>query len=268
MNKKPGYQIRAVIIAMFIVGAFAVATVPNVSADGGNKGTIKVHDDEVADPDQRNVPHVSCDFWIEGFNMRDSSGELVFYHWPPGGNKSVVAPAGDDLDWTGVPADKDGYDFLKGPYQLPPGHYRVEAFSDNSGHDHFSKAKTFWSDGCDEDNPCLGLELMLTQNEGGSITVNVTHASGSLGSGLYRSVEGGPFDFVDAVLAPNTEYVDEDTEIGKTYAYAGTALYAQFESQPCDSAETTSIPVFPGAIAASLAALIGLLGYAFVRRRA
>lgn len=54
------------------------------------------------DPDSRNQPHVSCDFYIEGFNMKDSTGYLRFYSWPPTGNKSVVTPSGDTLTWTGT----------------------------------------------------------------------------------------------------------------------------------------------------------------------
>ncbi len=270
MTRTTSRRALVTLTTLLFVGAIALSLTPLASAHG-NPGTIKVHDDEVADPGPNNQPHVACDFWIEGFGMQDDSGELIFYGWPPSGNKSEVVPSGDDLSWTGTPEDKKGYHFLKGPYQLPPGHYRVEAFSTGGhpgGHDHFSKTKTFWVDPCgDVDNPCEGLRLLATANEGGSITINVTHAAGSDGSSLYRSVNGGPFALLSSIPAVQSQYLDSNTTIGSTYAYAATALFAQSETDFCDSVEITSVPVFPGAVAASLAALVGMLGYALARRR-
>ncbi|HUR70229.1 MAG TPA: hypothetical protein VM370_13375 [Candidatus Thermoplasmatota archaeon] len=152
----------ACLIALLLVGSLAAFGTAAAAKDD-NRGTIKVHDDETADPEVRNEPHVSCDFWIEGFNMKDPDGYLVFYSWPPTGDKSEVTPTGDGLDWTGT-ADGDGeYDFLNGAYQLPAGHYRVEAYT-NDGHpggdgSHFAKAKMFWVDPCETEcqedcNPC------------------------------------------------------------------------------------------------------------------
>lgn len=124
-----------------------------------NRGTIKIHDDLVADPDERNEPHVSCDFYVQGFNMNDPSGHLTFIAWPPTGNKDVVVPGGDSLNWTGTPDGDGEWDFLKGPYFLPAGHYRVEAYThdDHPGHEggHFAKAKMFWVDPCDDQPPCV-----------------------------------------------------------------------------------------------------------------
>lgn len=149
----------AALLALVLAASFAVGT---ASANGNddNRGTIKVHDDEDADPDPRNEPHVSCDFWVQGFNMHDAEGVLKFYAWPPTGDKSIVTPTGDDLAWEGTPDGDGEYDFLSGAYQLPVGHYRVEAWTtdDHPGHTHFAKAKMFWVDpcaeGCEEDcNP-------------------------------------------------------------------------------------------------------------------
>lgn len=123
------------------------------AAKDDNRGTIKIHDGATADPDERNEPHVSCDFYVQGFNMKDAQGHLEFFSWPPTGDKSGITPSGDTLTWTGT-ADGDGeWNFQKGAYFLPEGHYRLEAYTDD-GHpgneSHFAKAKMFWVDPCDE----------------------------------------------------------------------------------------------------------------------
>jgi len=151
----PKTHTRRLLPAVLATLMMLVAVSATAVAHGGNHGTLKVHDDAIVEPETKNEPHVSCDFWMEGFNMHDSGGELVFYGWPPtDATKSVIVPTGDDLVWTGtLEDDEDGYHFLKGPYQLPAGHYRVEAFSNDGhpgDHDHFSKTKTFWVDECEE----------------------------------------------------------------------------------------------------------------------
>lgn len=125
-----------------------------------NRGTVKIHDGPDADPDQRNEPHVSCDFYVEGFNFNDDSGYLRFEVWPPTSNKAPITPTGDDLEWTGTSDGDGGYDFEKGAYYLPEGHYRLEVFTydGHPSHDegHFAKAKMFWVDPCeDEQPPCI-----------------------------------------------------------------------------------------------------------------
>lgn len=140
---------------MAVVG-FAASTGAAQSDDvpHDNQGTIKIHDNETADPDRRNEPHVSCDFWVEGFNMESETGQLHFYAWPPTGDKEEVVPGGDSRSYDGeLEDDEDGYHFLNGPYFLPDGHYRVEAVSDDGhpgGNDHV-KSKTFWVDECEEE---------------------------------------------------------------------------------------------------------------------
>jgi hypothetical protein len=142
-----------------LVFAFALAGGATAQGAPDNRGTIKVHDNATADPDERNEPHVSCDFYVQGFNMKDPSGHLTFYAWPPTGNKDEVTPTGDTLVWTGTPDGDGEFGFLKGAYYLPEGHYRVEAFTDDGhpGHEgHFAKAKMFWVDPCgSEQPPCV-----------------------------------------------------------------------------------------------------------------
>ena len=147
------------LLAISLAVTFSVAG----SAVAGNKGTIKVHDDETADPEVRNQPHVSCDFWIEGFKMADPSGDLVFRSRPPTGDKSVVTPTGDDLDYT---TDSDGH-FLKGAYQLPEGHYKVTAEVDG----HKVKSKVFWVDPCNPEIPFFPTTTSLVLGSLGALAM-------------------------------------------------------------------------------------------------
>ncbi|HEX2022655.1 MAG TPA: hypothetical protein VHH36_08070 [Candidatus Thermoplasmatota archaeon] len=140
----------------------SLAVAGGAAAQGApdNRGTIKIHDNATADPEERNEPHVSCDFYVQGFNMKDPAGHLVFTAWPPTSNKHEVTPTGDTLTWTGVPDGDGEYDFLKGAYFLPAGHYRLEVYTDDGhpGHEagHFAKAKMFWVDPCEgEQPPCV-----------------------------------------------------------------------------------------------------------------
>jgi hypothetical protein len=96
----------------------SVAAMPVATAhENANHGTIKVHDEEVAEPRQRNEPHVDCeDFWVEGFNMADGSGSLAIYSWPPTGNKTLVLE--EDWSATSHDHDKGGFGFLAGPFTL------------------------------------------------------------------------------------------------------------------------------------------------------
>lgn len=144
--------IFAALAALTVASGFALAG--HGGEHDNNAGTIKLHDEAIADPNERNEPHVACEFWVEGFNMNDASGHLEFYSWPPTGDKSMVVPGGDSLTWTGwTEDDADGnHHLLNGPYYLESGHYRVEAYTDDGhpGHDaHFAKSKMFWVE-CDE----------------------------------------------------------------------------------------------------------------------
>lgn len=135
---------RAVGIAG-IAGLFAIFVMALPATAQSNEGTIKVHEDEEVDPPVQNQPHVSCDFWIEGFNMARDAGVLTFQAWPPTGKMEIIVPTGDDLTWT---ADEDDH-FISGPYQLAAGHYKVTSKSV----DEKDKSKVFWVDPCETTTP-------------------------------------------------------------------------------------------------------------------
>lgn len=236
---------------LLALGMLAVLAPGGAADEHGNQGTIKVHDGPDADPDQRNEPHVGCDFFIEGFGMADGQGHLVVYDWPPTGDKNVVLNA----TWTGTP-DDHGFHFLAGPFSLPDGHYRVEVFgTDHPGQsDHFAKAKMFWVD-CESVPECPPGTLSALTLEDGAILLQAEL------EGPATLLRGD--DVVLATLEPgNATFVDFDTEVGATYTYV-----LQIDGNPCDLVEATSIPVFGGALASGLAIAVGALGYAVARRR-
>ncbi len=132
-----------VILALAFAMPGAVAKMENGNGNDNNQGTVKVHDNETADPDEKNEPKVTCDFWIEGFNMAGKDGHIDIY------DKALDKDAPPVLhqDYMGfAETEGDGYHFLEGPFTLPVGHYRVEV-SLQQGHPgneaQFAKTKTF-----------------------------------------------------------------------------------------------------------------------------
>ncbi|HVL87369.1 MAG TPA: hypothetical protein VM681_05085 [Candidatus Thermoplasmatota archaeon] len=253
-----------------IVLAVALAAVPAAAHENPNHGTIKVHDDEVVSPPQRNDPRVDCDFWIEGFKMTNDEGWLVFYEWPPTGDKSEVLRADWEADAEDTPM---GFHFKAGPFSLPSGHYRVEAYVDEG---HFAKAKMFWTD-CEEDDgnggnggpppppECPPTELEAVANADGTISVTVMNEGAVFV--LYRSVDGGDWEHVTEMLDGST-VVDGPYPVGTVVDYGvrhfdGRRVTAEF----CATASATAIPFFTSPLAAAGAALGGLGAYAFLRRR-
>lgn len=271
--------------------AFVALAATAAAAPPDNQGTIKVHDDAVVDPATRNDPHVSCDFWIEGFNMEDSSGGLTFYAWPPTGNKSVVLQS----PWMGAAeADQSGgFHFLAGPFNLSDGHYRVEAFS-NGGHpgdeDHFAKEKTFWVDPCQpvctvdcnpcevDCNPCVTdcipppacpTGLTATPQPDGSVLLSFTPTPGSDATVVSRAVGDGDLEYLATVEAGNTTYLDSATAVGTSYTYSVDAVEGNLASHDCPTVTATSVPFFgnPAAILAGLAGVLGAVALVVRRKR-
>ncbi|HVM44678.1 MAG TPA: hypothetical protein VM582_01985, partial [Candidatus Thermoplasmatota archaeon] len=261
------------LLALGLVIALSLVAVP-ATASHNNQGTVKVHDNEDENPDVRNVPHVSCDFWIEGFKLGDDSGWIRFYAWPPTGDKSEVTPTGASLNWEADSGDASGeYHFLSGPFFLPAGHYRVEVFT-HDGHPgsdsgHFAKSKTFWVTPCAEDVvtvPCpVIIDVTATSDDGdATITLSWEAVAGADAYVVYRALPGGDFEAIGDTT--QTSFVDADVTVGTTYEYYVTAVIGDVESENCAIVSATAIPFFPTLAVGALALLGGVGALMYFRR--
>ena len=264
-------RLRALLPACLSI-ALLLSLAPPALATDNNQGTVKVHDDESENPAQRNVPHVDCEFWIEGFKMSDDSGWIVFFAWPPTGDMEMVE-TGEDQNWTADVTDEHGSHFLAGPFTLPSGHYRVEIYTD-VGHpgaeDHFAKAKTFWVE-CEElpvvNPPCpVILDVVADSDEGvATITLTWAGAAGAEGYVVYRAT--ADHDFEAIAFTDELSFVDEDVVAGTTYEYYVTAVIGDVESVSCEIVEATAIPFFPTWGVGALAVLGSVGAFVMLRRR-
>lgn len=261
--------IRSLLALAIATAALSLPTA--ASHEGTNHGTIKVHDDATADPARRNEPHVSCDFWIEGFKMADDAGTLTFYRVPPTSSGKVEVSTSN---WTADSGDlASGWHFLAGPFNFTssPGHYRVEAFlaqghPGNEGH--FAKSKTFWVNPCgapSEDVPCPpGVEAVAGGD--GSVELSWSSVAGATQYRIYRAVGGGELDDLAYVDGATTSFTDSDTTVGETYTYVVTAVVGGFESEACEEVSVTAIPLFPSLAVALAAGAACLAGFVALRR--
>ncbi|HET6399091.1 MAG TPA: hypothetical protein VFH47_06015 [Candidatus Thermoplasmatota archaeon] len=263
-------------VAAAAIAALALLATPALAHENNNHGTIKVHDDASADPATRNQPHVSCDFWIEGFNMSTATGTLVFTDWPPTGNKTEVL----EVPFAGTPeADGDGFHFNVGPITLDAGHYRVEAFLDEGhpgGRDHSAKSKMFWVHPCGdfESFPCPPA-IQATMLEGGDVRLDFTAAEGSDGTNVYRAAGEGELTLLGQFDADATVAYDNTTKLaGVEYTYVARAVYGDVESQGCPSDQVVGspeieVPFFtnPASIALAVLGTLGAFGI-LARRKA
>lgn len=264
---------RPLLVLALAIG-LAVLAVP-AEATHNNRGTIKVHDNETENPDVRNVPHVSCDFWIEGFFLGDDSGWLAFFAWPPTGDMSSVTPTGDGLDWSADAGNVSGeFHFLSGPFHLPPGHYRVDVFTDDghpgSDEGQFAKSKTFWVDPCDQPDanpPCPAIVGVTATTQDGAPIITLTWSAVANASSyvVYRAVEGAEFEMLD--VTTDTTFTDAEVEVGVTYEYYVTAVVGDLESEQCEIVEATAVPFFGGMTLGALALVGALAAYVVLRRR-
>lgn len=101
----------------------------------------------------------------------------------------------------------------------------------------------------------------------GSIKVNWTAVENASQYNVYRAEGGGDFSLLTTTDGNTTMHTDQTTEVGKTYHYRVTAIVDQQETQHCDTASATAIPVFPTIVAGALAASVGIAAYATMGRR-
>lgn len=270
---------RTAVRSLLLLATATVVLVswPPALATHANPGTLKVHDNEDENPDVRNVPHVSCDFWLEAFGMSDDEITIRFFAWPPTGDTSEVVPEGADLWATADAGDASGdYHFLVGPFFLPSGHYRVEIYTDD-GHpggnpEHMAKAKTFWVEACVDagEPPTVNLacppNVVATAVGAGSVNLTWGAVAGAEGYLVYRAVGEGDFELIAAV--EGTLFTDTDVVGGESYSYYVTATAGDAESVGCMVVTASLVPFFP-TLAIGALALVGAVGaYAVLRRKA
>lgn len=290
-HRFPRPRPRNLLLSLLLLAALsATASLTPAAADhgNGNSGTIKVHDGTDTQPPTRNEPHVTGDAYVEGFNMAAHEGTLNLYSWPPTGDRTLVLAT----TWQDDGGDPEAH-FLAGPFDLPCGHYRVEAQNGMDADDFPGgvKSKMFWVE-CPptpepeptpspspspspgpgpEPGPEPGLAcptgLSASPNDDGSITLTWTAAPGSDGTNIYRALGDEDFEYLTTVGPAVGTYTDTTSVAGNAYAYTVTALYGDSESADCPIVEVTAIPVFPGAIGVGLAAALGLGAYVVLQRR-
>ncbi len=83
---------------------------------------------------------------------------------------------------------------------------------------------------------------------------------------LYRAEANGTYDD-PLVNTTETNYTDEDVEIGTTYKYTVTATINGTETEACDEAVITAIPDIATVLGGTMALLAGVSSYAVYRRR-
>lgn len=107
-----------------------------------------------------------------------------------------------------------------------------------------------------------------TAEDGPQNNLTWTSVDGADSYQIYRQTAGGGFTELALVDGNTTTYEDTDVEQGDSYRYQVTAINdAGEESQVCNTAAVTAVPVFSSSIALASAALLGIAGYAIVRRR-
>lgn len=264
--------LRTLLVLISIAASLTAFSAPAIAHENSNHGTIKVHDDASVDPPQRNQPHVSCDFWIEGFNMAGESGWLVFSRVPPTENPAIEVL---NASWSADSGSlEDGWHFLPGPFNFSanPGHYRVEAFL-TQGHpgneSHFAKTKTFWVNSCGPalvETPCPP-GVSATAESDGDVRLEWDAVENATQYRVYRAVGEGELEDYAWVPGDTTAFTDTDTVAGETYTYIVTAAFGSHESEICEEVTVTAIPLFPSALVGALAGAAALASLVVLRRR-
>jgi hypothetical protein len=271
----------ALVVALGWAGGAAAANT--------DKGTVKVHEAASENPEQQNDPHVSCDFFIEGFHIDDTSGTIVVKSWPPTGDGTTVLTD----TWTGTAeATGTGDHFNNGPYNLSAGHYKVFVFGD-AGHpgntDHALKTKVFWVDQCgapctedcqpppvctDNCQPCTSdcggnitgipcpTDLAAVANADGSVTLTWDAVDGATSYHVLRATDGGALAEIGTTAG--TTFTDTSTVPGTTYRFSVLADDGT-TSEGCEVVEVTAVPELPG-LAMGVAAVGGVAVFAVLRR--
>jgi hypothetical protein len=125
--------------------AIAVAGMSQASsAPPGDNGDVKIHQSGFSTDDERNQPHVTCSFYLDGFNFDPNQSVTWFIDsWPPTGDRTQVLSGTLDMGSTGHNWTTD--------QTLPAGHYKL--FWNFTGEHGAAKHKVFWVSGCTTSSP-------------------------------------------------------------------------------------------------------------------
>ncbi len=119
--------------------------------------------------------------------------------------------------------------------------------------------------GDEERVPCP--VLSVTAEAGPANQLNWTAVDGAENYTIYRATDGVNFTELATVDSATLSYEDTNVTQGQTYQYMVTVHIGEKESTGCDAVEVTSIPVFSTTLAVAAAGILGLGGYALVKRR-
>lgn len=117
-----------------------------------------------------------------------------------------------------------------------------------------------------QNGECEGPEEIQARNDGQTIVLNWTSVEDAEKYTLYRAEANGTYDD-PLVNTTETNYTDEDVEIGTTYKYTVTATIEGEETEACDEAVITAIPDIATVLGGTMALLAGVSSYAVYRRR-
>ncbi len=244
-----GRKIAIILIALLTAVGLGAAT---AVAQSDTK-EIHVKQSTLEDPECEEESPNEWHFIINQIDTEESPPSSIFVEWDNGQNATV-------------PLSK-----LSGQ----TAHYSTTLHQDANVTDATAEIYDDW-DGqfnlshgpCEEEEngvPCP--ELTVTAEAGPSNHLNWTAVNDTDTYKIYKAVGDGPLVLLDTVDNTTLSYDDEDVVQGQTYRYMVTAVIDSQESENCDEVEVTAIPVFPTAIVATAAGLLGISAYAVIRKR-
>lgn len=118
-----------------------------------------------------------------------------------------------------------------------------------------------------EEPPCRP-HVSATAEEGPMNHVTWTEMEEAESFNVWRAVEDGDFEKIAEVGPDTHEFEDTNVTVGTTYSYQVTAnLEEGQDTEPCNTATVTAIPVFPTLLAVGAASVLGLGAYVATKRR-
>lgn len=119
----------------------------------------------------------------------------------------------------------------------------------------------------EKDKECSGPASIEAHTDGPTNVVEWSSFEGADKYNLYRAEGDGPLEHYETTGPGTTAFDDEDVEAGTVYTYQVTATVEGDETEACDEAEITAIPVFPTIVGAVLATTLGVGAYTASQRQ-